>query len=131
MEDRSDEILRRLAALERAVGIPPGDERSDEPATCAFHLDERRIVDLIVRLTTESVVRELEARMASGPPGPRHGPPPPPHDPHDHGHHHGSHHHGPHHHGPHGQHGPHGHHPGPHHHGPPEPPRRRAHRRSR
>ncbi|MCB9593128.1 MAG: hypothetical protein H6719_10380 [Sandaracinaceae bacterium] len=74
MDDRIDEILARLEALERRLDRL---EDNDEPAgpRCSFCEEEKRIVDTIVRLTTESIVREMDARMEHGPPP---GPPPPP-----------------------------------------------------
>ena len=93
MDDTLKEALERLEALERRVEAL---ERTGP--RCSFHEEERRIVDTIVRLTTENVVRALEERMSEGR---RHG-----HGPPHHGHGHG--------HGP-----PHGHGPGPGH-GPPD-----------
>ncbi len=71
MDERIDDILARLAALEARLDRLEG---AGAPR-CTFLEEEKRIVDTIVRLTSETVVRELDARMeAHGPP-----PPPPPH----------------------------------------------------
>lgn len=83
MEDRIEEILARLEALERRLGPPPpeprseGGPRSEERGgvRCSFCEEERRIVDLIVRLTTDNVARVLDERLRRMPPA---GPPPPP-----------------------------------------------------
>lgn len=75
MDDRLQEILDRLNALERRI-----DSLERAGPSCSFHEEERRVVDTIVRLTTESIMREMDARMS----GPEHesepqrrGPPPP------------------------------------------------------
>ncbi|HJL14179.1 MAG TPA: hypothetical protein RMH99_00915, partial [Sandaracinaceae bacterium LLY-WYZ-13_1] len=76
MDERLDEILERLTALENRVeeiagrrgGEPdaaPDGEPSPEPAfACPFREEEQRIVDLVVRLVTEHVGREMDARIA-------------------------------------------------------------------
>ena len=90
MDDRLDEVLERLAGLERrieAIERDPIDSGPTEGAgvECSFVREEHRIVDLIVRLVTENVVRTIDDRMAEErsrshpPPGRRHEPPPPPH----------------------------------------------------
>lgn len=103
MDERLEEILERLEALERRVAdATPEASAPSAGSPCAFCTDERRIVDLIVRLTTENVVRALDERMRRMP-GPRHGPPPQgwgPPPPGPHGPHHGGR-------GGHGGHGPH------------------------
>lgn len=80
MDDRIDEILARLDALERRLDRLEGEAGGDAPR-CSFLEEERRIVDTIVRLTTESILREVDARMEDRPPPPpprdHHGPPPP------------------------------------------------------
>jgi len=77
MDDPNQEILDRLTALERRI-----DSLERAGPRCSFHEEERRVVDTIVRLTTESIVREMEARMsrASREEVPRHHGPPPPHE---------------------------------------------------
>lgn len=80
MDEPNDEILARLEALERRVAQLEGGEA---PAGCSFVQEERRVVDLIVRLTAERVVEALDARArerGAGPPppsGPPRGGPPP------------------------------------------------------
>ena len=91
-----EEILRRLEVLERRVE-ELAQKRSSGEHDCPFRSEERRIVDLVVRLTAERVEEAL-ARMHAerpaphphewsggpthgepphgGPPPPGHGPPP-------------------------------------------------------
>lgn len=71
MDDRLEEILRRLEALERKVEAASG--RKDDAVDCPFRSDERRIVDLIVRLVAERTER---GDRGYHPPPP---PEPPPH----------------------------------------------------
>jgi len=71
MDERMDEILARLAALERRVaelgGEPPEHPETPEPSaperTCFFQQEEQRIVDLIVGLTAERVIAAMDERM--------------------------------------------------------------------
>lgn len=78
MEDRLEEILKRLEALERRVeklsAMP-----AHEDAGCPLRTDERRIVDTIVRLVAERMERSGDRDRG-------YCPPPPPEPPH---HHHG------------------------------------------
>lgn len=116
MEDRIEEILRRLEALERRVDEMSrgrGAEREHhDVGECPFRSDERRIVDLIVDLMAARLDERLARMEGRGAPGPER----------DYGHHEHPHHHGPPHGHPH-DHGPHCH---PHGHGcPPGGPRRR------
>ena len=78
MDDRLEEILTRLDALERrldALEARPPERPGPEPrgARCGFVAEERRIVDTIVRLTTESVLRAVDERMERGGPPPDRG----------------------------------------------------------
>ncbi len=79
MDERTEEILARLDAIEHRL-----DALERAGPRCSFCEEERRIVDTIVRLTTESVVGAMEERMTRRQRGP--GPPDPPrgHD-YDHG----------------------------------------------
>ena len=71
MEERLNEILERLAALEERMDRLER-ERDGAATACGFLAEERRIVDLIVGLTTESVVGAMEARMEHPAKAPRH-----------------------------------------------------------
>lgn len=86
MDDRIEEILGRLEALERRLDAL--EAKGGEAPRCSFLEEERRIVDTIVRLTSETILREVDARMED------HGPPPHHHGP-AHDHHGPPHHHGP------------------------------------
>lgn len=72
-----EEIRRRLAALEKRVD-ELSSERGCPDGECSFRAEERRIVDLIVRLTAERVEESLARMLAErpGPPGAAHGGPP-------------------------------------------------------
>jgi hypothetical protein len=98
MDDGMEEILRRLEVLERRVEElaqkHPSSEREEHE--CPFRSEERRIVDLVVRLTAERVeeaLARISAERSDGWSGGHHGPygePPhggPPHGgpPHGHG----------------------------------------------
>lgn len=77
MDESTQKILDRLEALERRI-----ESLERAGPRCSFHEEERRVVDTIVRLTTESVVRAMDERMSRDSPhqGPLHhghGPPPP------------------------------------------------------
>lgn len=81
MDDGMEEVLRRLEALERRVSeLSAGahDERD-----CPFRSEERRIVDLVARLTAERVEEALARFEREGDHHDRHhhhdhhGPPPP------------------------------------------------------
>lgn len=90
MDERMDEILRRLEALERRIDTLSSGEREDTSSChehgCPFRGDERRIVDLIVQLTAERIAQLLaESGPHRGPPPPRHHHHPHPHHPHGHG----------------------------------------------
>jgi hypothetical protein len=68
MDDpRLDEILRRLDALERKIDAMGSNG-------CTFRDDERRIVDLIVRLVAERTDRGDRGYSPPPPPEPHHGP---------------------------------------------------------
>lgn len=90
MDERIEEILRRLEALERRV-----EQLAHGGCTasgCAWRGDERRLVDLIVALTAERVAERIAGHATYGGPhhhhhhgpprcptcGAHHGPPPPP-----------------------------------------------------
>lgn len=88
MDDRLNEVLERLGALERrldALERKGAHEAESEsaPVECGFLREEHRIVDLIVRRVTESVERRMEDQMAqerslAHPPPDRWREPPPP-----------------------------------------------------
>jgi hypothetical protein len=59
MDDRLDEILRRLEALEQRVNEL---SRGENAASCPFRSEEKRIVDLIVRLTADRVEQGRDER---------------------------------------------------------------------
>jgi hypothetical protein len=93
MDDRIEEILRRLEALERRVDAlssePDRASRAENESPCPLRSEERRIVDLIVELTAERVAGLLTEREhgGSGPePGypPHDGYGPDPHEPRHH-----------------------------------------------
>lgn len=71
MDDGMEEILRRLEVLERRVEELAQKSSSDEREEhgCPFRSEERRIVDLVVRLTAERVEEAL-ARMQAERSGP-------------------------------------------------------------
>ena len=67
-DERTEELLRRLEALERRLDErahtpPPPTHAPAPPEGLGVGFDEKRIVDLIVSLTTENVVHELERRL--------------------------------------------------------------------
>lgn len=62
--DRLDEIVRRLEDLERRVrGTPPPPPPPGPPSTGPGLPDEKRIVDLVVRLVTEHVEKIVERKL--------------------------------------------------------------------
>ena len=72
MDDGMEEILRRLEVLERRVHELESHQQREskqEAHECPFRSDERRIVDLVVRLTAERVEEAL-ARMQAERPAP-------------------------------------------------------------
>jgi hypothetical protein len=84
MNDRLNEALERLEAIERRLDALERDRDPKAPVECGFLREEQRIVDLIVRLVTEAVDRGLEDRtahersLAHPPPRAMHEPPRPP-----------------------------------------------------
>ena len=58
MDDRTQELLDRIEALERRIETLEG-----AGPRCSFHEEEKRVVDTIVRLTTEGVVAAMDERM--------------------------------------------------------------------
>ena len=67
MDDRLEEILARLDALERRL-----DKHESAGARCSFCEEEKRIVDTIVRRTTENIERLIDERMEGREDGPQH-----------------------------------------------------------
>lgn len=74
-DERAQELLRRIDELEMRVrqlearDAPPADGPAELHAehSCRFIADEKRIVDTIVRLTTENIMTALDERMRDRP----------------------------------------------------------------